>query len=77
MKVVKIKFIETHRNWRINEYNHAPGCGQGDYTLCGEDHAGDDDREISYVEGKITCPNCIRIIKYCKSIKASDISDSC
>jgi hypothetical protein len=46
----------------------------GDLSLCGEDIAGDTDREIIFEGNKITCHRCIELIKFCKSIKAKYIT---
>jgi hypothetical protein len=41
-----------------------------DYTACGQATA-----EYLYAEkeGVITCPHCIRLIKFCKEIKSKDL----
>lgn len=63
----KIKEFDSGDNWI-----HAHGCFD-DHTLCGEDIAGDYDREIKKVaKGKINCPRCIKIINYCKKIIATE-----
>ena len=55
---------------------HARDCFE-DRTLCGIAEEGDDVFSLSlenaeFLEGKITCPDCIKIIKYCKSISSKD-----
>ena len=62
MLVYEIKIIEGNPEC----YNHA--VMRGDLTICGEDVAGDDDREIRELEGKITCPRCIELILFCQRI---------
>lgn len=46
-----------------------------DYTLCGITMDGDEKTAGSYVvkRGRINCPRCIEIIKYCKKFNARDI----
>jgi len=67
-EIVIIKIF--NKSGKIEE-KHAHARGQfADLTICGEDMAGDDDREILYPVKpiKINCPRCIAIINYCKSI---------
>ena len=73
MKVANIK-INYYMGSTPEEYNHCLGCGQADLTLCGEDVAGDNDREITIITGKINCPRCIEIISSCKAINQKDIT---
>lgn len=70
--------------WKIAEtegatYNHASSCGSfDDYALCGLDAAGDGAMGRSPaigIKGKITCPECIQIIRYCKKIKNKDLEE--
>lgn len=44
-----------------------------DYTLCGDGHS-EEFQEVK--RGKINCPSCIRIIQYCKRVKAEDMSST-
>lgn len=55
--------------------------GQGEHTLCGMAFDGDgvgryelgvDEVAFINTNDKITCPDCIKQIEFCKSIKASD-----
>ena len=49
---------------------------QGEHTLCGTAFDGDgfsDELTFIEVKDKITCPDCIKQINFCKSIKASEI----
>lgn len=51
---------------------------QNDYSLCGHDLAGDS--WLGWEEGeptkdKVTCVECIRIVKYCKAIRNSEMID--
>jgi len=49
----------------------------GEYTLCGDSFDYDEDQAgVEHMKGglvltnkKISCPQCIRMIEYCKSIK--------
>lgn len=46
------------------------------YTLCGLTTDGDPEviKSISYVNGYITCPECMTIIKFCKRIPIKSAS---
>ncbi len=51
---------------------HAGSEGGNDHTLCGTTMDGDPDTSGSceLVEGDfVTCPHCIRIIRYCKTLR--------
>ncbi len=64
-KLVKLK-EETERGPVI----HAEAPFGADYTLCGcapEGENGDEPLVIVNL-GKITCPDCLTIIRYCKNI---------
>lgn len=50
---------------------HAGTHGGNDYTLCGAALDGEDgDSSMMGTRRRITCQECIRIIRYCKSIPA-------
>lgn len=54
---------------------HFVGVRQQDYALCGQDLAGDS--KLGYLESqrtneKVTCRDCIAIVKFCKTIKRSE-----
>jgi hypothetical protein len=54
---------------------HFVGVGQKDYTLCGQDLAGD--RALGYDESigtkeRVTCRDCIAVVEYCKKINSSE-----
>ena len=56
------------------ERTHYNGCVGSDYTLCGDDTAGDDttSRKIELVKGRrATCEACLRIVAYCKTLPVS------
>ncbi len=79
MKVAKL----TIKNGTIvNTKLHHPGITQPWVTaLCGQDLWGDNVagecwEEAEEVEGKINCPDCLRIIRVCRKLQRSDfISD--
>ena len=51
---------------------HAKGCGQADFTLCGlstDQCIFESGSEMEDTYDNITCIDCIRIIKYCKTLK--------
>ena len=50
--------------------NHAVGT-QSDYTLCGLSMDNDPETtgEYDHVNEKITCKQCLEIIRYCRKIK--------
>lgn len=50
---------------------HADGHSGNDYTLCGLTLDGDSTVINSHevITGKITCPECIAIIKHCRTLK--------
>lgn len=57
---------------------HFPGAHQSDYSLCGQDLAGDslDERgnyeQSEYTKEKVNCKDCIKIVEHCKSILKSE-----
>lgn len=58
-----------------DEFVHLDGC-ISDQTLCGLEQLGDG--FLGFEKGfetneKIDCPNCIRIILYCKSVRKNKI----
>ncbi len=65
---------EEYSYWHV--WNPRNG---GEFTLCGNAFEGDgnpeNDRGQPFVtkQGRITCPACIELIKFCKSIKNRDI----
>lgn len=53
------------------EGQHAFGGGGSDFTLCGVTLDGDEKTYGTYrgkLVTKITCPHCVRIIKFCKTL---------
>ena len=55
--------------------NHCDGSCANSYTLCGLDDNGDKDCGISpskKINGKITCPDCIAIIRRCHKVRLED-----
>lgn len=55
---------------------HLDAVYGADYTLCGLESGGD--RGLSIEEGivvkkKVTCEMCIGIVKFCKTIKATEL----
>lgn len=60
-----------------NEHVHIAGVLGITYTLCGLETAGDFglgiDEAVETKE-KIDCPHCARIVKFCKTIKLSEIT---
>lgn len=71
MELIRIKILEDN----INSNDNVHVVQISDMTICGEDIAGDEDREI--YEGnykKITCEKCIDLINFCKSIPKSKIA---
>ena len=71
MKVAKLK-VEGET------FNHHPGVNQVfDLALCGQDLSGDswlgwETAEV--IDGKINCPECLRIIIECRSLKETDFT---
>jgi len=56
--------------------NHYGGAKQGGVTLCGLECDGDSELNITpgvYIEGKITCPDCIAIIRHCHNVNPSEL----
>lgn len=57
------------------EVIHFVGVGQNDYALCGQDLAGDvflGCEEAAPTKNKVTCSDCIDIVKYCKKIRRAE-----
>ena len=52
-------------------FQHAEGHSGNDYTLCGLTLDRDSTviKSHEVITGKITCPECIAIIKHCKTLK--------
>lgn len=69
MKVNKINGWET--KWHLRNMS---GVGQSEYTICGISWVdGDADiRDQKFIKskmgGKITCPECLQLINWCKSL---------
>ena len=63
-------------NWQTNTLGkgreiHLPGANGNDATLCGLDISGDPDihlQEPYETTLPATCPNCIEIVEFCKSL---------
>jgi len=58
--------------------NHYPGHNikQDDYTLCGLVASGDEKLGLSKpieIDGKITCPDCVAIIRHCHKVWTTHI----
>lgn len=68
MKIIKFANNGLHKT--DNKINHIGGTFS-DYTLCGIslDENEEDFGNWYLGEGKITCKECLAIIKYCKKIK--------
>jgi hypothetical protein len=70
MKVARLK-VERYR-----VIQHHPGVEQPwDVALCGQDLMGDDWLgwgTAEKVEGKVTCPDCARIIHACRQLNRED-----
>lgn len=66
-------FIQTDTDARIHfDY------GAQDYTLCGLETIGD--TAIGIQQGiptnkRVTCPECIRRVRFCKSIKSREMKE--
>lgn len=78
MELIKFKkeLFEDKEHWPKGWHLMNTAAGQqGEYTLCGVAFDGDATREGVFVEpeyknqGKVTCVNCLAIIKMCKAIK--------
>lgn len=59
--------------------NHVESPLVGDYTLCGLSLDGDDGSgggaEISHpTRGKINCPDCVKFIRFCKTVPAKKLA---
>lgn len=53
---------------------HCQGAGGEGYTLCGYALKGENGNEpLVPCDQRITCADCIRIIRFCKSISRRDI----
>ena len=49
--------------------------GKNNYTLCGLETGGDDGLSIDIgvkTDRKVNCPDCIAIVKFCRSIKSNE-----
>jgi len=63
------------------EMEHRGNCAEAsngiDYTLCGVTLDGDERTAGTYElkEGKITCPYCVGIILFCKSINRRNLGN--
>lgn len=76
MELIKFKkeMFQDQKNWPEGWHliNDAQGQ-QGEFTLCGVAFDGDATTSSEVAEyknsGKVTCGNCISIIKICKAIK--------
>jgi hypothetical protein len=68
MKVIK---FENNGLEKVNSTITHIGGAYSDYTLCGIslDETEEDIGNWHLEEGKITCEECIKIIKLCKKIK--------
>lgn len=67
---VKLR-IKTH----IDDHVHFAATMGVDYTLCGLETAGDEDIEIGVgvvTKEKVTCPHCLEIVRYCKTIRKNE-----
>jgi len=68
---VRVK-IKTYENNHVH-FDFVQG-GQN-YTLCGLETGGDESLGIGYpktVKRKVNCPECVRLVEYCHSIKKSE-----
>lgn len=54
---------------------HSGPHAGNDYTLCGRAMDGETgDEEMTLTNRRITCPDCIEIIDFCKGIRAAKIN---
>jgi hypothetical protein len=68
--------MATHIKIKTNEDNHIHfDTHMNNYTLCGLETGGDKGLNISIAiptRGKVNCPECIRIVKFCHDIEKSE-----
>jgi len=70
--VVKITVDDDGEKTGRKTWCYVTEVAAGDCTLCGGEYFGEGDSSAKYVEkhnGKITCPDCIDIIKKIKAIR--------
>ena len=71
-------FYDKDNAYAQMRYIHALNTAQtsGEFTICGTCVDGDGLSVESCVttDEKISCPKCIKMIKFCKSIKVSEMS---
>lgn len=82
IKFTNISSFETiERAKEVMKYIHLlDNCnGKSDYTICGISTDGDGlgNVEIPYIntDEKITCPHCIDLINFCKSVSLNEIKN--
>jgi hypothetical protein len=70
MSKTRIK-IKTDSGMQVHFDTHI-----NNYTLCGLETSGDETCGLSegiITNRKVDCPDCIRIIRFCKEIKSTEI----
>jgi hypothetical protein len=71
------KYVQGYADSRIV---HAEAADGDDRTLCGDALEGDFDNKFGALlptdggAGQINCELCVRIITYCKSVRANEIA---
>lgn len=79
MSANKIKFLGDGADYQTKLADsghdaaivHLEGATAADYTLCGLTLDGDPDTcgKWKLVRSKVSCPECVAIIKHCRSVK--------
>lgn len=72
MKLVKIKYDDYGEKIDNPKWCYVFFCAGGETQLCQGQFFGEGESEVVYITkntGKVTCPECIAIIKEIKSIK--------
>lgn len=69
MKTVPKKFYEVEAS-----LVHCGPADGNDFTLCGFTLDGDQGEIVEWDGSRIDCPQCLAIIKFCRSIHARSLS---
>lgn len=74
----KKRYLITEDNVHLERDNkvHAILPVEKNFTMCGIAWVNDEEEVLTRTKAKITCPHCIYLIDYCKSIKEKDIKRS-
>ena len=68
MKIIPRKFYEVEA-----KLLHCEGVDGNDFTLCGFTLDGDQGEILDWEGGRIDCPQCLAIIRFCQSINGRSL----